>query len=91
MNKTESTFGSFELDSFTTLYISILLSKVTSTIAKMLGKQLSPLMGQLEQNKAGKVAAMLLEMDQQEVFDLIVSLDALKIKITEVMDSLHSS
>ncbi|XVF29882.1 hypothetical protein REPUB_Repub16aG0008700 [Reevesia pubescens] len=64
---------------------------VTSTITKMLGKQLYPLMEQLEQNNAGKVAAMLLEMDQQEVFDLTESLDALKIKIAEAMDSLHSS
>ncbi|TYJ30302.1 hypothetical protein E1A91_A06G121800v1 [Gossypium mustelinum] len=40
---------------------------VTSTITKMLGKKLYPLMEHLEQNNAGKVAAMLLEMDRQEV------------------------
>ncbi|XP_052488105.1 DEAD-box ATP-dependent RNA helicase 39 isoform X1 [Gossypium raimondii] len=64
---------------------------VTSTITKMLGKQLYPLMEHLEQNNAGKVAAMLLEMDRQEVFDLTESLDALKIKIAETMNSFHSS
>lgn len=57
----------------------------------MLGKQLYPLMEHLEQNNAGKVAAMLLEMDRQEVFDLTESLDALKIKIAETMNSFHSS
>lgn len=57
----------------------------------MLGNRLSPLMEHLEQNNAGKVAAMMLEMDQQEVFDLTQSLDALKIKIDEAMDSLHLS
>ncbi|TYI22952.1 hypothetical protein ES332_A06G133300v1 [Gossypium tomentosum] len=64
---------------------------VTSTITKMLGKKLYPLMEHLEQNNAGKVAAMLLEMDRQEVFDLTESLDALKIKIAETMNSFHSS
>ncbi|MBA0694289.1 hypothetical protein Goari_004602 [Gossypium aridum] len=64
---------------------------VTSTITKMLGKQLYPLMEHLEQNNAGKVAATLLEMDRQEVFDLTESLDALKIKIAETMNSFHSS
>ncbi|KAK8597354.1 hypothetical protein V6N13_001967 [Hibiscus sabdariffa] len=64
---------------------------VTSAITKMLGKQLSPLMEHMEQNNAGKVAAMLLEMDQQEVYELTESLDALKIKIAETMNSFHSS
>ncbi|XP_021284591.1 DEAD-box ATP-dependent RNA helicase 39-like isoform X3 [Herrania umbratica] len=64
---------------------------VTSTITKMLGNQLSPLMEHLEQNNSGKVAAMMLEMDQQEVFDLTQSLDDLKKKIAEAMDSLHLS
>ncbi|XVE55092.1 hypothetical protein DITRI_Ditri03aG0133100 [Diplodiscus trichospermus] len=63
---------------------------VTSTITKTLGKQLPPVMEHLEQNNAGKVAAMLLEMDQQEVFDVAESLDALKKKIAEAMNSLHS-
>lgn len=57
----------------------------------MLGNQLSPITEHIEQNNAGKVAAMLLEMDEQEVFDLTVSIDALKMKIAEAMDSLHSS
>lgn len=57
----------------------------------MLGKKLYPLMEHLEQNNAGKVAAMLLDMDRQEVFDLTESLDALKIKIAETMNSFHSS
>lgn len=57
----------------------------------MLGKQLYPLMDHLEQNNAGKVAAMLLEMDRPEVFDLTESLGALKIKIAETMNSFHSS
>ncbi|GMI77094.1 hypothetical protein HRI_001378700 [Hibiscus trionum] len=64
---------------------------VTSAITKMLGKQLSPLMEHMEQNNAGKVAAMLLEMDQGEVYDLTESLDALKMKIAETMNSFHSS
>ncbi|XP_022767991.1 DEAD-box ATP-dependent RNA helicase 39-like isoform X1 [Durio zibethinus] len=64
---------------------------VTSTITKMFGKQLTPLMEHLEQNNAGKLAAMLLEMDHQEVFGLTESVDALKIKIAEAMDSLNSS
>lgn len=58
---------------------------------QMLGNQLSPITEHIEQNNAGKVAAMLLEMDEQEVFDLTVSIDALKMKIAEAMDSLHSS
>ncbi|KAE8701645.1 Dead box ATP-dependent RNA helicase, putative isoform 3 [Hibiscus syriacus] len=64
---------------------------VTSAITKMLGKELSLVMEHMEQNNAGKVAAMLLEMDQQEVYELTESLDALKIKIAETMNSCLSS
>ncbi|KAL5776538.1 hypothetical protein ACOSP7_009464 [Xanthoceras sorbifolium] len=62
---------------------------VTSTIAEMLGEQLSPLMEHLERDNAGKVAAILLEMDQTEVFGIIESTDGLKKKVAEAMNSLH--
>ncbi|KAH9691969.1 DEAD-box ATP-dependent RNA helicase 39 [Citrus sinensis] len=64
---------------------------VTAAIAEMLGEQLSSLMECLERDNAGKVTAMLLEMDQAEVFDLTESQDALKKKVVEAMDSLHLS
>lgn len=57
----------------------------------MLGEQLSSLMERLEHDNAGKVTAMLLEMDQAEVFDLIESQDSLKKKVVEAMDSLYLS
>lgn len=46
-------------------------------------------MEQLERSHAGQIAAMLLEMDKTEVFHLTESLDALKTKVAEAMDSLN--
>eukprot|EP00262_Sarcandra_glabra_P021881 TRINITY_DN9428_c4_g1_i1.p1 TRINITY_DN9428_c4_g1~~TRINITY_DN9428_c4_g1_i1.p1 ORF type:complete len:651 (-),score=142.15 TRINITY_DN9428_c4_g1_i1:244-2196(-) len=55
----------------------------------MLGEQLYPLVERLEQEYAGKVTGMLLEMDQTEVLHLIESPDALKKKVGEAMDVLR--
>ncbi|XP_024039901.1 DEAD-box ATP-dependent RNA helicase 39 isoform X1 [Citrus clementina] len=68
-----------------------MLTHATKNKSKMLGEQLSSLMECLERDNAGKVTAMLLEMDQAEVFDLTESQDALKKKVVEAMDSLHLS
>lgn len=57
----------------------------------MLGEQLYPLVERLEHENAGKVTGMLLEMDQTEVLHLVESPDALKKKVSEAMDVLHSS
>ena len=55
----------------------------------MLGEQVSSLMEHLEHDNGGKVTAILLEMDQTEVFDVIESTDGLKKKVAEAMNSLH--
>ncbi|XP_068651962.1 polyadenylate-binding protein 2 [Aristolochia californica] len=55
----------------------------------MLGEQLFPLVERVEQDHAGKVTGMLLEMDQTEVLHLIESPDALKKKVAEAMDVLR--
>ncbi|KAK1403874.1 Polyadenylate-binding protein [Heracleum sosnowskyi] len=55
----------------------------------MLGEHLYPLVQRLEQEHAGKVTGMLLEMDQTEVLHLIESPDALKKKVAEAMDVLR--
>ncbi|KAH0680037.1 hypothetical protein KY285_021045 [Solanum tuberosum] len=55
----------------------------------MLGEQLFPLVEHIEQDHAGKVTGMLLEMDQTEVLHLIESPDALKEKVSEAMDVLR--
>ncbi|TXG53228.1 hypothetical protein EZV62_022397 [Acer yangbiense] len=60
---------------------------VTSSIAEMLGEQLSSLMERLEHDNGGKVTAILLEMEQKEVFDVIESTDGLKKKVAEAMNS----
>ncbi|GMH31622.1 hypothetical protein Nepgr_033466 [Nepenthes gracilis] len=57
----------------------------------MLGEQLYQLVQHLEPKNAGKVTGMLLEMDPTEVLHLIESPDALKRKVAEAMDVLHSS
>ncbi|KAJ0025080.1 hypothetical protein Pint_07860 [Pistacia integerrima] len=62
---------------------------VTSTISEMLGKQGSSLMERLEHDVAGKVTAMLIEMEQEETFDLIESPNALKKKVAEAVNSLN--
>lgn len=58
-----------------------------STITEVLGEQ-SPIVKNLERDHAGNVSAMSLEMDQTEVFHFIESLDALRKKVAEAMDSL---
>lgn len=55
----------------------------------MLGEQLYPLVHQIEQENAGKVTGMLLEMDQTEVLHLIESPDALQKKVGEAMEVLR--
>ncbi|XP_027337747.1 DEAD-box ATP-dependent RNA helicase 39-like [Abrus precatorius] len=58
-----------------------------STIAEVLGEQ-SPLVKHLEHDHAGNISAMSLEMEQTEVFHFTESLDALRKKVAEAMDSL---
>lgn len=43
----------------------------------------------LEHDRAGKVAAMLLEIDPKEVLYLIESQDALRKKVADAVESLH--
>ncbi|XP_040999081.1 DEAD-box ATP-dependent RNA helicase 39-like isoform X2 [Juglans microcarpa x Juglans regia] len=62
---------------------------VTSTIAKILGKGLSPFLERLEHDQAGQIAAMLLEVDKTEAYHLTESLDALKKKVAEAIISLN--
>ncbi|KDP26172.1 hypothetical protein JCGZ_22266 [Jatropha curcas] len=57
---------------------------VTSTMSKILGK--SVIMERIEHDNAGKLAAMLLEMDQMEAFEIIEFPDALKKKMAEAID-----
>ncbi|KAI9201597.1 hypothetical protein LWI28_025867 [Acer negundo] len=64
---------------------------VTSTIAEMVGEQVSSVMEHVEHDNGGKVTAILLEMDQTEVFDVIESTDGLKNKVAEAMNSLLAS
>ena len=56
---------------------------------QMLGEHIYPLVQCLENEHAGKVTGMLLEMDQTEVLHLIESPDALKKKVAEAMDVLR--
>ncbi|XP_021902457.1 DEAD-box ATP-dependent RNA helicase 39-like isoform X1 [Carica papaya] len=63
---------------------------VTSTTAEILRKEVSPVMERLEHNHAGKVSAILLEVDQKEAFDLLESQDSLNKKVAEAMDSLYA-
>ncbi|KAJ7973993.1 Dead box ATP-dependent RNA helicase [Quillaja saponaria] len=60
---------------------------VTSTITKILGEH-SSLVKRLESNHAGQISAMLLEIDQTEVFDLTDSPDTLKKKVADAMTTL---
>ncbi|KAE9617469.1 putative RNA helicase [Lupinus albus] len=59
----------------------------TSSITEVLGEQ-SPIVKNLERDHAGNISAMCLEMDQTEVFHFIESLDSLRGKVAEAMDSL---
>ncbi|KAI9070884.1 hypothetical protein K1719_021800 [Acacia pycnantha] len=60
---------------------------VASTITEVLGEE-SPVIKRLEDNHAGHVSTMLLEMDgAEEIFQLTESLDALRQKMTEAMNS----
>lgn len=58
-----------------------------STIAEVLGEQ-SSVVKHLECDHAGNISAMSLEMEQTEVFHFTESLDALRKKVAEAMDSL---
>ncbi|KAF7812629.1 DEAD-box ATP-dependent RNA helicase 39 [Senna tora] len=60
---------------------------VTSTITEILGEE-SPIIKHLENNHAGKVSAMMLEMESAEVFHLTQSQAALRKKLIEAMNSL---
>lgn len=56
----------------------------------MLGETLYPLVDQLEHENSAKVTGMLLEMDQTEVLHLLESPEALKAKVAEAMEVLHT-
>lgn len=56
---------------------------------QILGEELSPFLERLEHDHAGQIAAMLLEVDETEVLHLTESLDALKKKVAEAVDSLN--
>ncbi|KAI5444096.1 hypothetical protein KIW84_012638 [Lathyrus oleraceus] len=58
-----------------------------STIAEVLGKK-SPLLERLECDHAGNISALSIEMEEAEVFHLTESLDALRKKLEEAMNSL---
>lgn len=58
-----------------------------STIAEVLGEE-SPIVKHLESHHAGNISAMCLEMEQTEVFHFTESLDALRKRVAEAMDSL---
>ncbi|MED6132660.1 hypothetical protein PIB30_020993 [Stylosanthes scabra] len=60
---------------------------VTSPITEVLGDE-SPIVKHLERDHAGNISAMSLEMDQREVFQYTESLDALRKKVAEAMDTL---
>lgn len=48
-----------------------------------------PAVERLERDRAGKVAAMLMEIDPKEVLYLIESRDALRKKVADAVESLH--
>ncbi|CAK8532745.1 unnamed protein product [Lathyrus sativus] len=58
-----------------------------STIAEVLGEK-SPIVERLESNHAGNISALSIEMEEAEVFHLTESLDALRKKLEEAMNSL---
>ncbi|KAL1357792.1 hypothetical protein HN51_009658 [Arachis hypogaea] len=60
---------------------------VTSPITEVLGDE-SPIVKHLERDHAGNISAISLEMDQGEVFQYTESLDALRKKVIEAMDTL---
>ncbi|KAI4346554.1 hypothetical protein L6164_007442 [Bauhinia variegata] len=60
---------------------------ITSTISEILGEQ-SSVVKRLEHDHGGQILSMVLEMDQTEVFHITESLDALRKKLAEAMDSL---
>ncbi|CAI0395828.1 unnamed protein product [Linum tenue] len=63
----------------------------SSPITKMLSEDYTSLVKSIERENAGQVAAMLLEMDQEEVFDVLKLPGGLKRKVAEAMDSLSSN
>lgn len=54
---------------------------------QVLGEE-SPLVKRLERDHAGNISAMSLEMEPTEVFDFSESLEALRKKVAEAMNSL---
>ncbi|XP_065880506.1 DEAD-box ATP-dependent RNA helicase 39-like [Euphorbia lathyris] len=58
----------------------------TSTLTKMVGK--SDTVNRLERDNDGKVSAMLLEMEETEVYEMIMSSENLKRKLVEAIESL---
>lgn len=57
----------------------------------MLGETLFPLVNEMENQHAGKVTGMLLEMDETEVLHLLESPEALKTKVAEAVEVLNNN
>ncbi|XP_022990794.1 DEAD-box ATP-dependent RNA helicase 39-like [Cucurbita maxima] len=64
---------------------------VTSTLIKMLHKQHSSLVESLKRSDGGEIAAMLLEIEEEEAFHLMESPDTLKCKLADAVESLRAS
>ncbi|KAL0557059.1 hypothetical protein IC582_005577 [Cucumis melo] len=64
---------------------------VTSTLIKMMHEQRSSLVKSLRCGDAGEIAAMVLEIEEEEAFHLMESPDALKSKLADVVESLRPS
>ncbi|KAJ1897826.1 Protein phosphatase PP2A regulatory subunit B [Coemansia sp. IMI 209127] len=56
---------------------------------QMLGNALYPLIAAHDEDKAGKITGMLLEMDNGELLHLLENADALKSKVTEAVEVLN--
>jgi len=56
---------------------------------QLLGERLFPLISQVQPASAGKITGMLLEMDNGELLNLLVSPEALNAKITEAVSALE--
>ncbi|XP_038886391.1 DEAD-box ATP-dependent RNA helicase 39-like [Benincasa hispida] len=64
---------------------------LTSTFIKMLHEQHSSLVESLKRGDTGEIAAMLLEIEEEEAFHLMESPDTLKCKLADVVESLCAS
>ncbi|KAI8321924.1 polyadenylate binding protein [Martensiomyces pterosporus] len=58
---------------------------------QMLGEALYPLIAAHDEEKAGKITGMLLEMDNSELLHLLENAEALEAKVTEAVDVLKES